>query len=396
MAKTDVVKLTVSEIGRMRTCKQRWGFEYRDRLKPKWAPRALTVGRAAHAGVEAMYRLLQDAQREGHGISLDEVREVVCRSMRMDLAEYVSKINEAIFDPEAEKRARMAGVDVDRLAEECELAEREAEGGVLRFVDTFAESDFEQFDIVEVEQTFDVPIVINGRTWPLARYVGRRDVLMREKMTGQLVLADHKFVAADASAYDLKFEQDPQLPGYVYALLAQRGPSESTGRAFFNIIRKSGPKEPGVNVDGTVSAAACDTTQAIYEAALTKQETVGFENTKKGSTIATPRTEKQIARLAQLPSSTRRWAARHEHYYSPEDVERWVRELATDVTAMRTLSKPDTFLPRNGASCTAPGALSCAYRMICAQDTPERRAQFFDVAEVRHVELVDEAAEDAR
>jgi len=269
---------------------------------------------------------------------------------------------------------------------------------VLRFVASFAEHDFGAYEIRDVEKVFDVPVIVDGRTWPRARYVGRIDVVLRERSTGDLLLADHKFVAGDASTYDLKFEQDPQLPGYVYAQRALgRQPS---GRVLFNIVRKKGMSEICVNMNGELRSAAVDTTRALYEEALVRQETQGFAGQARDGTptvpVPRPRTDKQIARLEQLPTSTRKWAARHEHVYSPDEIDRWVREFAGDVTSLRRFEKPTTFLARNGSSCTAPGAMPCAYRSICTHDTPERRAQFFDVVGERHVELVDEEVESAR
>jgi hypothetical protein len=377
--------VTNSELGTFRTCRHRWHLNYEQRLSPKRRPKALEVGSAGHAGFDAMYHAIKAAQAAGAvSVNVDQIEERAHVAMHERLAKWQEGIDLLdYFDRSGDERGK--------LIEESNAAVREASVAVSLFVRAFCERDFHEYEVLEVEQAFDVPLLEGGmaRRGGTARSRmrtrGKRDVVLRSRSTGAIVLGEHKTTISDASAFDARLDVDPQTRAYLYSLHMDY-PEESAagklGDVLLNVVRKSGPKAPKVNKNGAVSVAACDTTRSIYRRALEEQEQV------RGMPI----TDDQREFLDLLPTSFDRYVSRHEDFFDVDQIERWRAEAHVDIGIMRRL-RSGAFGPveiaatRNGASCTLPFLPPCAYRSICANDSAERREQDFVVRDVRHSEL---------
>jgi len=446
-------------MGTFRSCRQKWKFAYGDLLKPRRTARPLAVGTAIHAGLGHCYRHMMAVQTGGRiseaaieaGLGAgdaptgDALSTLAVEVMRRSLAIYLQELWDAVT------RATSADV-VDRIIEESELASAEAESAVVRFAEAFLEEDFRRYKIVAVEQPFHVPLVnAAGHRTSLITASGVWDGVKYDPDVGDFLLDEHKSTSGDAHAAEKKLDMDPQTTGYIYALaealrrigpkrsgmpphealawalrnlasgerpLGHRGPMPRVGRVLYNVVRKQGPKEPTVNKDGTVSTAACDTTPAIYRAALgeqfTRLATTGGEPeflvkaraafSAKPTTANAERVTKnaarwdelqrrQITRADSLPSSER-YVMRHEVFHGSDLVERWRRETFADAALLRRAAAGTHPITRNPEHCNPQGSFSCAYRSLCIDDTPEGRAEF-DVRGSVHAEVVEAEAEAA-
>lgn len=388
--------VTNSEISTFRTCRQKWFFRHRERLRPKRRPRALAVGSMVHAGIAAVYGLIASKQRGVNASGID-YEALAVDTMQKRLAHY----RKDIFDAMDEAKTTD---EIDELLAESETAEREAEGSVLRFVQRFARDDEQRYKVVTVELPFTVLLRDKlGRKMSHALNAGVMDLVLYDQQLNELLLGEHKTSANDATKAEAKLDMDPQTSGYVWALREampelrrqlQNDPIGSmlrddtkVGRVLYNVVRKKGPRQPTLNQDGSVSAAAVDTTRDVYEAALVDQERKGI-----------PRTDKQRNRLESL-STRERYVTRLEVFHGNDVLERWHTEQKADASLVR-LARDGRFpITRNPEACNPPWVPPCPYRTICIDDSPERRelAGYVTMAGVHEEvqEAIEQSAEEA-
>lgn len=393
--------VTNSEVGTWQTCRQRWWFKYHEGLRQRSWPRYFGVGSAAHAGIAAAYDLVRRHQA-GETARPDE-RALVDAALAASHAKLMGWLRRLEEHGEG---------DADEKSDEAEAAEREARIVVDRFVRRFVVDDMDRFDVLGVEVPFEVPLRdAAGRRIP-ASQAGVLDLVLRDRELGDVVVGEHKSTSGNASEADLGLDMDPQTTTYVWAarellrsgafdgsgplfgLPADALSNTTVGRVAYNVVRKRAPRLPSWNKPDKngvrlVSSAAVETTRDIYQAALDRQrEQHGVEPT-----------EKQLARLAQLPSSDDRWIARHEHHHSADELERWRRERVAESAAIRRALDEREPVTRNVGACNPPWAPRCLYRSICRRDTPEGRREFEVVddphGEVREAEGRDGAEEAA-
>jgi len=451
------LQVTNSETGTFRSCRQKWWFAYHELLKPRRTARPLAVGGAIHAGLGHVYRHLMRVQTgqeigevaravgiaPGDAPGVDALADLAVEAMERDLEGYLKELWDAL--------ERAPGIDqVDQIIEESRQASAEAESSVVRFVESFAMEDFERYRVVAVEQPFHVPLVdSSGYRRHLITYSGVWDGVKFDPDVGDFILDEHKSTSGDAHAAEKKLDMDPQTTGYIYALgeaLRRVGPRRSqlpphealawalrhvqqhgaervarerdprVGRVFYNVVRKKGPAEPTVNKDGTVSVAACDTTRAVYEAALAEQhvrlaatggepeflvrarEALAAKDTKASrERVETNRArwddlqDKQRAR-AEACVSAERYCMRHEVFHGRDLVERFRRETFADAGLLRRAVRGDHPITRNPEHCNPQGSFGCGYRSVCIEDTPEGRREFAVRADV-HGEVVEAEAD---
>ena len=278
--------------------------------------------------------------------------------------------------------------------------------------------------MLAVERPFAFPIPdALGRMSLRIVFRGVMDLVLWDPHIKDIVLTEHKTSKEDARKAEFRLDMDPQTTGYVWVLtqavrnqapwlhlngsaawvkdLSQRlietkgGAADrlSIGRVFYNVVRKSGPKMPKWNKDGTVSAAAVDTKQSIYELALREQESLGglvldangMETGERHK--PKPRTDKQTERMATLEAGDGKWIMRHEDFQSELSRARWLKELRGDGKLVRDALKGKMPITRNDNHCNKAWSLSCGYRSICKEDTPDGRSGFHVVA-APHTEVV--------
>lgn len=369
-AKVALVVVRNSELGVFRTCRRRWHFQYVEQLQPIMRARALEAGTIAHRGFAAMYREIRTQQQEQRtSVDMDRLLAEIGGEVSCAVKEWKDRV----LDPE-----RWFDMDSDRQQQavaDTEAGERQAQAAVSLFAGAFAAQDFERYEVVAVEEPFDV-VLRSSRNdaRSRARSHGTIDLALRDRATlthggyNDVILVEHKTTGGSADDYDARLDVDPQPRQYVSAL-RELFPQASVGRVIYNVVQKSEPREPSINKDGHVSVAACATTRGRYEGALLQQEAL------RGK----PRTEKQIEVLESLPRGTERWASRYEFFLGDAELEQWRLEAVAESKLMRAAQAGKLPITRNGASCSMPWQPACPYRGPCVHDSAELRERDFIV-----------------
>lgn len=433
MTAPDPIYVTNSELGTVRRCEKRWEFAYRDLLTPAASARPLTVGAAVHEGIAALYRYVQQQQRMLGGMwawgdtDHNEAMAQARNAMDAELARRHERLMGVQFD-----------VSDDEWWQEAAEATAEATAALHLFVDQVLLMDVHRYDVLAVEQPFEIPLPNeqgNGRSRVFVR--GRLDLVLRERATGRVCLGEHKTTKGYAHEADFRLDVDPQPRTYAYALRELYG-VEHTGRSptlLLNVVRKSRPSVPQAKQDGMISTAAIDTLRSIYEQACAEQPVpawlvearLAFASAEASLSDAMhDRTDGDISKLErelvkaderltkrkerhekvlakqrqlaeQLPASMARWAHRAEYLIEADSIEQWRLDVHSTVRhQLRDLVAGRRRAVRNGAVCIGP-ASGCPYRIVCVdEDAPERQS-LYALRVHRHAEALDdpEAALDA-
>lgn len=262
----------------------------------------------------------------------------------------------AIADLCSAECARLDAIDdgdtADALTDTREAAAL-AEDVCARYMDHWR-GDAAKWTDEAVEESFCVRVADErGRYIYGVRQVGRMDRRRRDRQTGRLACWEHKAprerVAAD---YVRNRTHDMQPIGYVVALRELTG--EPVDVCVYDVMRQAVPKVPKVTQKGILSRAACDTTAAVYRAALAR---TGEAEADHAETLA----------ALDAADAAGTWFSRTTWAVSDAEVLRWRRWFAA---VAREYGRPP-YVPTFGA-CNIRGRL-CPYRTWCAVDaTPER------------------------
>jgi len=400
--KSTKLVVTHSERATFNACRKKWDLVYQERLRTIVGSRPLEWGVMLHAGIEAGYRAayLLDSPGAAHEeyllavascSTLELQRSRLARAQRGAVAELTLLV--------AEYRSRIASVawslpEAEALEADAEKLLEVGSWTLSHFFDR-TRHDLARLVPLAFELAFEVPAP-DSRGRPSALwYTGKIDAVWWDPDSGQVIVDDHKTTDGDATAtgVERRIQLDPQMSGYLVALryLARRGdlrPLDGStvdperlaagvrGWCRYNLVRRSAPRAPATNKDGTVSVAAVETTGALYLAALQAQ----IENTGKSIN------EKQAAILERLQSQTDRWFSRQEFARTEEDARAWLLDLRSDVKVLRLAMAQPALRTRNPGNCTFANSMPCAYRKVCLHDSPETRAGF-RIAETAHEEV---------
>ena len=347
----------------------------------------LRWGIVFHVGLEAGYRAVIAHRAMGTPVESAKLGAVeaiglACVAERANLAQAL--LDGALRSEEADERF----ADVDEL-------QRCATWACMHFFDCTA-SDFDRLVLLAVEWPFKVPVMNKGGRPSATWLTGKVDVVWWDPASRQILVDDHKTTDGDAAGTGIerRIMLDPQMSGYVQAVRyaarhqglqpmdgSQVHPDElvrgARGWCRYNMVRRSAPKEPGVNKNGEVSVAACDTTAVIYSYALDAQVQRGI-----------PVNAKQLEMVARLEAQRDKYFSRQEFARSDEDEDVWREEVFADARMMRAARRDARMRTRNASACTMANSMPCAYTKLCLQDAPETRA-LFRLAETQHEEVAD-------
>lgn len=168
--------LTVSRMRTWRECKQKHRLMYLDGYRPASQSDPLRQGDIGHVGLEAWWRAADGE--------------------RLDAAV-----------------AAIAGRGVDEF-EQVAIEE------LLAGYDYLWRDEMDRYEVIVVEGSFTLPLVnpatgASSRTWLLA---GKKDVVVRDRETGMLLLVEHKLTsesfAEDSDSYWIKLGMDAQVSQY--------------------------------------------------------------------------------------------------------------------------------------------------------------------------------------
>jgi hypothetical protein len=126
------------------------------------------------------------------------------------------------------------------------------------------------FDVLSVEQPFDVPIYTPmGTKSNKFRFAGRVDGVWRSKIDGRLYLHEIKTTSSiDSRIQQLQFEMQPTA----YMLAMSEVYNEPIAGVVYTLIRKKLPVEPDVLKNGFLSQnKGIDTTPELYIATIKRQ-----------------------------------------------------------------------------------------------------------------------------
>lgn len=383
MSPRRLTVVTASELNAWRACPHRWGLAYAEGLRPRETAKPLRVGTAIHAGLAAACATIGATPPAGLDL-LSWAKREAARAI-------------AAAHDEATAKIKASGVEWadDLEAETDEIAEL-GKWVSEHYVDRFA-NDWQHLVPIGIEVPFELPLRdVRGRLAPHLRVAGVIDLVAFDRRVGDVIVIDHKTTSGTIDGLDRKIELDPQIAGYVWAMRelvaklavnplltpAERElmsrPGVVSGRVAFNVIRKSIPRAPKVNKDGRVSAAAIDTLPELYREALEVQ----------AGDRRIPVTDEQRERLESLRGKGETYIARREFWLSPDDVERWRRELFVEAGRIRQAEQDPAFRTRNPLACTMASSPACAYRSLCLDPSAdstgfEKRPRHVEVEEAR-------------
>lgn len=378
--------VSYSQLRAYRSCPALYGFQYAEGLRPRVERREyLVTGRVVHEAIAAGYRAWEggpEAVVEASASALDGLIDDQVAAFRAD--------------PEGE------GDPPDGELERAMV--RHFWSGTL--VD-----DAEHLVPLAVERRFRVDLVGPSGRRAGVSLIGDLDLVAFDRRYRSIVLAEHKTVGGDVFAPSRRLEMDPQTAGYIYALraLLAEGAFDAglwrlgvepdrvaTGSILYNVVRRAAPREPAVNKDGRVSAAAIDTTAEVYEEALRRHGqhpgaveealAAGVEGAAEASDL--PKglgpTDKQLARLEALRAAGNTYFARFEYERSDAEVDRWLSETLVDARRLRRADQDPAERTRNPDHCAYKG---CVFWDLCLDpSSDEIRATQFTTPDERRRE----------
>lgn len=404
MAKREPTHVSYSELDTARGCLAKWGFRYAEGLRPVVEPDILIRGRCAHRGFEAGYG-------QWH---TNDPKAIIATARGAAAVAFKEHIEARDLSNLPEEQARAI---VDRDEETFALDRWVVEH---HFESCFEAGDLEHQVPVLIEHRFEVPI-LNRAGRAAGLYLrGDLDLVMWDRRYHALVLDEHKTTGQGVDSIDRRLEMDPQTAGYVFALrqllrsgvlapgLWKAGVEASdppTGLIRYNVSRRKVPSTPGVNKDGTVSTAACDTTPDLFAAALAEQDErfqrgeapdwlfkarrVVLDRQEAGESVTQAmhdRLEKAEARWSELKAKQGELFARldtqadpfwqrYEYHRTDEEIERWREEAWIDTHRIRRALRDPKLRTRNTGECRFRG---CEYYDVCLRpdDGTIREAQF--------------------
>ncbi len=408
-------EISNSELCTFRTCRKKHSFEYLALLRPKLPARVLTWGNTIHAGLEAGYLGAFGPALEHPEGRLGMATAAGCSGVRAYHAAYLVKLDEATRDGMPDEVAQERFEDAAKMLTVALWA-------VPHFFEA-TQRDLETLVPLGFEVPFRVPVP-DKRGHPTGlKLKGKIDGIWWDPENHQVIVDDHKTVDELVGTTEKRIALDPQMSGYMHAVrhlmrtgkmgpldgsLLPDGAAELIGRCRYNVIRRSGPKQPGVNKvakndgpvqavgrdpwpeatlalkareeetgeqHGLVSTKTIDTTAAIFAAALAAQMERGL-----------PINEKQQEILDRLQRQGDRYFARFEFWRGSNQLEQWRQELWVEARLMREAERLPVLQTRNPGACTTAASMPCAYRAVCLDDEPETRA-LYRVAAMKHEEV---------
>lgn len=207
-----------SEVKSFQTCEMQWWYNYRLGVTPKKLSDGLFRGIMGHEALSDFYGALKN------GATVEQAHE----TMRNWMARESAKNNQL---------AKEGFITLTMMSERMSLI---TELAMLldAYVANYGQADFDMYEVVEVEHMH-----VSDDFFAM-----RLDVLFRERLSGQLVLADHKFVANFYG--DKQIKANSQLPLYMRVVVGDR--LEIVSHGFLNEIRtrvtKEGPEFERVEI----------------------------------------------------------------------------------------------------------------------------------------------------
>lgn len=208
--------------------------------------------------------------------------------------------------------------------EKVEEWARLAEAMLWTYLQRWWTPDRERYRVLAVEHRMRSPIRCpSGHpSWQWI-YAGDVDLVLQDRDSGTVAAADHKTCSGDPEDEEAAQHVSPQVEGYSW-LWSQEHPALPVDAVLYRTTRKKAPGTPSRNKCpkrpkdgdhsscdacggtglGPLSESACDTTPALYQAALAEAAAAGF-----------PASEKHQARLQEAAQAwPDRWTKENRRY----------------------------------------------------------------------------------
>lgn len=186
-----------SEVKSFQSCEKKWWYEYYLKVIPKKLSDGLFKGIAGHDALSAYYRAIMN------GKSLDEARMLMNLRISEEYAKNTMLMMEGLVHP------RIMAERVKLIAKISQILDA--------YLDEYAEQDFVNYEVVEVEHMH-----VSDNFMAM-----RLDLLLRLRATGKLVLMDHKFVGEFYG--EAQLIANSQLPLYMRVVIGGREEEVSHG-----------------------------------------------------------------------------------------------------------------------------------------------------------------------
>lgn len=397
MSRVNHMVVSQGELSVIRTCGWKHHLKYTLQLEPAESAyqQPLEVGDMVHGGVAEAYREVQRQQ-----LSLGSTRGLDKQAVLDAVSRYIDERVRRIR--EASGFSMFSDADSDSAAESTE---QEAKAAVGLFIDHVLWRDIERYVVVAIELPFRVPLMDKHGRRVGDQLEGVIDLVLYDIHVGKLVLGEHKTTRSDAFTYDFRIEVDPQIPLYLFAMSRMFDERDVSGAIHLNVVRKTAPKRPAVNKDGTVSTAAVDTTRDMYQAALLEQTTEPTYLAAARQNHAEKQTKASAERLETNEAKWRetqqrqadvlaslggidKFASRHSATIPQHLVRRYTVDAWSGARMLRHIARGDFDPMRNGHSCNSRAAGKCSYRDACVDDVVAP-GELLKKRAHRHGEVVD-------
>lgn len=237
-------KIHQSDIGQFQRCKRKfaWGSRHGRELQTKEPQSALWMGTGIHVALEYYYR---------DGENPNEVWEAW-----VDFeSEYIDD-NSSVYD-----------VDWDEIDEQRELGHDMLEYYKTVDPDEKITHKNDEFDIVSVEEKFEIPLETPNGNKSQCDLAGRVDGVVKDDL-GRLWLLEHKTYTNNDLSH---LEMDQQASYYFWAMSKKYG--EQFEGVLYNVLLKDTPQKPDVNKSGSVSKRKKKAlTRELYEQVIEDQD----------------------------------------------------------------------------------------------------------------------------
>lgn len=404
-----------SEVRKWRDCHALWGFVYPEGLQPRRTPAYFIHGRIIHKAAEAGARawrsvVVKSVREQDPDPWWRDVEKLQHWVTEKSLAALGPAVEEAIAQADQVIRSPTLAIEV---VDEIRQVEELARFVIPRHWEK-RRADFRTFVPMLIEHSFEVRVRDAGGRRSSTCLRGRLDLGLLDLEAGQLAVTDMKTTSGDPWGFERRLPIDPQTTGYVYALREQLKAGEldelleavgwdfsrgrpSVGRCYTDAVGKKPPVHPRTLKDGTITVAVTGTANTPpewYEKALVDAGEPEWlkEAVRSGRADKREKAEerwakiqdKQAARLEELRSQRERWIVRHEHYRTPDELERWRAEFLIEAARMREAERRPALRTRNPAHCSGPGSRGCRFWDLCTDPGNEDlRDQLFSTREER-------------
>lgn len=413
MADRQKMIMTHSRAQMFKSCPRKEFYRYECGIVPRRTSIPLEVGKLWHSCMADIYSHMQQLQSNNQTPHLDDdLYNDILDRMDAIINDWTKANLDAI-----EKVENML-IDLDDTApipnftrSELEESSNLVKGLLPHYLEMWWDHDIDKYQILEIEPRFTFAVhTSRGNPSTKWKYAGGIDLVMVEKVSGRLIILDHKTTSMRADIAATSMQIPGQNEGYLW-LYAMNNGYAPEGGIIYRMSRKKLPAQPSFNKCpkrpkdgdhsncemckgtemGPLSASSCDTLPWIYREALQQAESRGF-----------PRTAKHEDVLANLESrGFTPWFAANERSVSPYLIGVWHDDLYSITLAKNHALRRGEggHFKANSDACMKFGR-ECPYRVLCenglgAKERLEKSAELQEVFEFKdpHEELRQQANE---